>query len=45
MNEHRIHIFGASGSGTSTFGRALAAELSIRFFDADDYYWLDTDPP
>jgi adenylate kinase family enzyme len=45
MNEHRIHIFGASGSGTSSLGSVLAAELSIRFFDADDYYWQDTDPP
>ncbi len=43
--KHRIHIFGASGSGTSTLGRALADRLSARFFDADDYYWQQTDPP
>lgn len=41
----KIHIFGASGSGTSTLGRNLAAKLGYRFFDADDYYWKKTDPP
>ncbi len=40
-----IHIFGASGSGTSTLGRALAESLSLRHLDSDDYYWLPTDPP
>ena len=41
----RILITGASGSGTTTFGRALALHLGCAFFDADDYYWLPTDPP
>ena len=41
----RIHITGASGSGTSTLGAALAADLGGLHFDADDYYWLATDPP
>lgn len=41
----RIHVFGASGSGTSTLGRALAAALGVPFFDADDFYWVPTDPP
>jgi len=45
MSQHRIHIFGASGSGTSTLGQALADRLCIQFFDADDYYWQKTDPP
>ena len=40
-----IHITGASGSGTSTLGRALAAELNMPFLDGDDYYWLDPKPP
>ncbi|HYD40682.1 MAG TPA: hypothetical protein VEB43_07615 [Anaeromyxobacter sp.] len=40
-----IHVFGASGSGTSTLGRALAAPLEAAFFDADDFYWVKTDPP
>lgn len=41
----KIHIFGASGSGVSTLGRALAIEFQIPFFDSDDYYWKQTDPP
>ncbi len=40
-----IHIFGASGSGTTTLGHALAEALSLRHMDSDDYYWLPTDPP
>jgi adenylate kinase family enzyme len=45
MKPQRIHIFGASGSGTTTLGKALANTLSIAFFDADDYYWQKTEPP
>lgn len=41
----RIHITGASGSGTSTLGRALAAEVGAVFLEADDFFWLPTDPP
>lgn len=41
----RIHILGASGSGTSTLGRALAAALDAPFLDVDDFYWVKTDPP
>ncbi|MFL6605024.1 MAG: hypothetical protein ACJ8R9_27330 [Steroidobacteraceae bacterium] len=41
----RILITGASGSGTTTFGRALATEMDWAFFDADDYYWMPSDPP
>lgn len=41
----RIHIVGASGSGTTTLGAALAQELGVKHFDVDDYYWLPTDPP
>ncbi len=40
-----IHIFGASGSGTSTLGRKIRDELGYRFIDTDDYLWLPTDPP
>lgn len=39
-----IHIYGASGSGTSTLGRRLAEELGCRFMDTDDYFWEPTDP-
>lgn len=41
----RILITGASGSGTSTLGRALAEKLVCAYFDVDDYYWLPTKPP
>ena len=41
----RIHITGASGSGTTTLGRALALSLGCPHFDTDDYFWLPTDPP
>ena len=39
-----IHIYGASGSGTSTLGKKISQELSYRFLDSDDYFWLPTDP-
>ena len=42
--KHVIHIFGASGSGTSTLGRAVAARTGFRFMDTDDYYWLPAEP-
>ncbi len=42
---HHIHIVGASGSGTTTLGRALAARLSVPHFDSDDFLWLPSDPP
>jgi adenylate kinase family enzyme len=38
-------ITAASGSGTTTLGRALSRELEVAFFDADDYFWVPTDPP
>lgn len=41
----KIHIFGASGSGTTTLGKALHKKLGYRHLDADDYYWEKTDPP
>jgi hypothetical protein len=40
-----IHITGASGSGVTTLGGALAHDLSLRHLDADHYYWLPTSPP
>jgi len=42
---HRIHVFGASGSGTTTLGAAVASALGARFLDTDAYYWVATDPP
>ena len=41
----RIHITGASGTGTSTLGQLLAGRLGSQPFDTDDFYWLPTDPP
>lgn len=41
----RIHILGASGSGTSTLGSALARRLGVPHADSDSFYWLPTDPP
>ena len=45
MKTCRIHITGASGSGTTTLGRALADRLGVPQHDSDDYYWLPTNPP
>jgi AAA domain len=41
----RIHILGASGSGTSTLGSALARRLGVAHADSDTFFWLPTDPP
>lgn len=41
----RIHVLGASGSGTSTLGAALADALAVPHLDTDSFYWLPTDPP
>ncbi|MGY3454176.1 ATP-binding protein [Bradyrhizobium sp. USDA 4353] len=41
----RIHITGASGSGTTTLGRRVASVLAIPHHDTDDYFWKPTDPP
>ena len=38
--KNRIHILGASGSGTSTLGKELANRLAFKHFDTDDYFWL-----
>jgi adenylate kinase family enzyme len=41
----RVHIVGASGSGTTTLGRALAGRLGCPHLDTDDFFWLPSDPP
>src|SRR3977135_1816568 len=41
----RIHIFGASGSGTTALASALASKHGHRHLDTDDFFWLPTDPP
>lgn len=39
-----IHLFGASGSGTTTLGSALSIRLHFKHMDTDNYFWLPTDP-
>jgi adenylate kinase family enzyme len=41
----RIHILGASGSGTITLGITLAGRFGYTQLDTDDYFWEPTDPP
>lgn len=41
----RLHIFGASGTGASTIGRAVAERYDLLLLDADEFYWEPTDPP
>ncbi|MGR3780870.1 MAG: adenylate kinase [Albimonas sp.] len=45
MSATRIHLTGASCSGVSTLGEALAARLGLPLLDVDGAYWLPTDPP
>jgi adenylate kinase family enzyme len=44
MTRPAVHITGASGSGTSTLGRVLAARTGAIHFDTDDFYWLPDAP-
>lgn len=37
----RINIIGTSGSGKSTFGRALANQLGYPFIELDTLFWQD----
>lgn len=41
----RIHIVGASGSGTTTLAEHLAADLDWCHYDTDHYFWVPTNPP
>ncbi len=45
MDKQVIHLFGASGSGTSTIGRFICDKLGYDFMDTDDYFWEATNPP
>ena len=45
MDRQVVHIFGASGSGTTTLGRYLAQRLGGVHLDSDNFFWLPTDPP
>lgn len=41
----RIHVFGASGTGTTSLGRLISSRHGHQHLDTDDFYWLPTDPP
>lgn len=45
MNEQRIYIIGASGTGKTTLAKAIAVCLGLPHFDSDDYFHFPTDPP
>ena len=38
MDKQVIHIYGASGSGTSAIGRYISEKLGYFFMDTDDYF-------
>ena len=44
MKNH-IHVFGASGAGTTSIAKILSEQLGYKHFDADDYFWLPTANP
>jgi adenylate kinase family enzyme len=45
VQRSHLHIIGASGAGTTTLARAVASAWGAPHADADDYFWLPTDPP
>ena len=42
---NRVHILGASASGTTTLAKAMAERFSYEHLDTDDFFWEPTDPP
>lgn len=43
ITKNVIHIFGASGSGTTTLGKKICDELGYTQMDTDDYFWMPTE--
>ncbi len=41
----RLHVFGASGAGTTTLAAALAERCGWLHLDTDNFYWLPSEPP
>lgn len=41
----KLNILGASGSGVTTTGQALAGILNVPYVDSDEYFWELSDPP
>ena len=44
MKKH-VHVFGASGAGTTTIAKIVSGQLGYKHFDSDDYFWLSTEKP
>ena len=42
--KHIVHLYGASGAGTTTLGRYIANQLGYIHLDTDDFYWLPIEP-
>ena len=42
---NRIHILGASGSGTTSLAAWMATRYGHRHLDTDDFFWVQTSPP
>lgn len=45
MGNKIIHIYGASGSGTTTLAKYMSEKLEYACLDTDDYFWKPTNPP
>lgn len=41
----RIHIFGASGSGTTSLAKSVAEATGFPHLDTDEFFWIQTNPP
>jgi len=41
----RIHVFGASGSGTTSLAKSVANARGFPHLDTDDVFWIRTNPP
>ena len=42
--ESRVHVLGASGSGTTTLAGAVAERVGCVHLDTDDFFWFPTEP-
>ena len=45
LMKNKIHIFGASGSGTTTIAKNICEQINYKHFDSDNYLWLPTEEP
>jgi adenylate kinase family enzyme len=42
-NTLTLHLFGASGAGVTSLGKAVAERMEIPHFDTDNYHWFTDD--